>query len=472
MKKLTAILLIGFLCLLGFVLTKMTYEPIDSLIRLPKIEGENSEIQAAFESSIDSGYIFKSPLAGEYRTSFIRKDIDMDSSDEVIVFYSKTDALDVIRINILDKINGAWESISDIESTYNDIHQIKFADIDADGVTEIIVCWRNFENELLNMLDVYKVTGNGIQTNIKSVFSRNYSEFIVCDVNNDSKKDILIFEKNVNNTTAEIKGTYFNFTVDDVIASGEISLDPTISSIGSVCYDYELDYLRVYVDGYKTDTGITTDIIYWDEYENTLSRLENYDYASIATVATRSKNIYSSDINGDSVIEVPVENYLPYSKVYSDDSQETAEQNIIVWMQHDGENFVECFYEIFNPDYDYSMRIPVDSLGDFTLTNDISNGTMTFYSYYFEDPPPEDKKPKKQDENRDDRGNHPEGGREIIKEEMFAVLVVSDQDYEIHELNGYRLLTTDNGFNYYYQLYQTGKERGITKETIKSMLLT
>lgn len=467
-KALTIFLFLGFICLLGFVLTKMTYEPIDSLIRPPKIEGDNAEIQVAFENSVESGYLLKSPLAGEYRSSFIRKDIDSDSTDEVIVFYAKTDAVDVIRINILDKIDGQWESIADIESTYNDIYQINFADVDNDSFTEIIVCWRNFENELLNTLNVYKVTNAKTGTNIKSIFSKNYSEFLICDVNADDKTDILIFDKISGNAANEIKGSYYDFDVDKAFLIAEINLDPTISSIGSVCYDYQFDYLRVYIDGYKTDTGITTDVIYWDEYEADFGYIENSDYASIVTIATRNKNIYSADINGDSIIEIPVEDYIPNSEVFTEDSQEVKEQSVIVWMQHNGYNLVEVQYEIYNSSYDYSLKIPTDQLSNFTVTNDLVNGVMTFYLSYMDEPPRDNKKPGKQDGNR----KEPEREYEPEKDELFSIFVASDQDYEFNDLNGYRLIANDNGFNYYYRIQQTGKDNGITKELLKSMLST
>ena len=179
MKKIVAFIFAAcFIALLWFSLDKITYEPIDSLIRPPKIEGENYDIQSAFEESVGSGYILKSPLAGEYRTSFIRKDINNDGEDEVIVLYSKPESLDVVRINILYKINNKWESISDLESTFSDIQQINFADLDNDNNTEIIVCWRNFENELFNTLNVYKIIDNGIEKNIESIFSKNYNHFL------------------------------------------------------------------------------------------------------------------------------------------------------------------------------------------------------------------------------------------------------------------------------------------------------
>ncbi len=470
-KNLTAMLLLGFICLLGFVLTKITYEPVDSLIRPPKIEGENSEIQTAFEKSVESGYLLKSPLAGEYRSSFIRKDIDSDSSDEVIVFYSKTDAIDVIRINILDKVNGNWESIADIESTYNDIYQINFADIDNDTVNDLIVCWRNFENDLLNTLNIYKLSEKNGENKIESIFSRNYSEFLVCDVNSDGKTDILIFDKTTSNGSSEIKGTFFDFSAEEAIALSELTLDPAISSIGSVCYDYSSEHLRVYVDGYKTDTGITTDILYWNEFDNCLARIGNSDFPSITTVATRNKNIYSCDINGDSAIEIPVEAYIPFSEVHTDNSDEIKEQNYIIWMQHDGYGLNKVQYEIFNSEYGYSMKIPADLFENFTLKNNLSTGLMTFYNIYYEEAG-EGKKPKKKDEKKKEHEKNNEAVYKESAEKLFSILATSEQNYDIYEFDGYRLIATDNGFDYYYKIFQSGKDCGITKETIKSMLST
>ena len=472
-KHFLTLFMLCFVVLLCFVFTEYTYKPIDSLIRPPRIEGNNSDIQTAFENSVGSDYQLKSPLSGEYRTSFIRKDINADGKDEVIVLYTKAEAPDVVRINILKKTEENWASVSDIESRCSDIHQISFADLDNDNVSELIVCLRAFENEVSNTLNVYKIFTDDESKDFVTVFSKSYSEFMLCDVDRDDKTDIILFEKNAGNANSEIRGTFYNFSKEKYDSHGEFFLDPAISTIGAVCFDYdEYGDIRIYVDGYKTDTGMTTDLITWDREERGFFHLETYDYESIVTAATRSKNIYCSDINSDSLVEIPFEEYISQSRVFSDKMDESKPQSIIRWVQYDDYEFVTEQFELFNPDYNYSVVIPVEYFDDFTVYNDLSKGVLTFYELAenedhinSDDKKPKDKKPK-------DKTEGPGDFEKQSGEALFSIFATTEQDYGIYELSGYRLLKTDNGFNYYYQLFDAGKSAGITKVTIKSILLT
>lgn len=480
MKKYFGILLsVCLVVLIGFFATKVSYQPVDTLIRPPKIEGENSDIQSAFEASVGDNYILKSPLAGEYRTSFIRKDLNSDGSDEIIVFYSLPDSIDVVRINILDKIDDSWVTISDLESTYNDIQQVSFADVDGDRNTEIIVCWRSFEAEISNTLNIYEIVETQNQKSIESFFSKNYNEFLVCDVNNDDKTDIIIFEKIAGSGTVEIKGTFYNFEQNSVSADGDFLLDPAISSIGSVCFDRdaETEELRIYVDGYKTDTGMTTDMIAWNQHDKVFYRQYDFDNSAISLIATRSKNIICSDVNGDSFIEIPVEDYIPESEFISVDSDEIKPQSAVKWMQYDGYELVAKEYEIINSDYSFSIKIPAEYYGKFTVQNNIGTGVISFYGLTRFEPnnKNDDKKPKKKDEqmNGFDGFNdfiNPEENR--VEDKLFSVFASSEQDLGLYELNGYRFLDNDNGFNYYYLITDEGRAAGITKANIRSILYT
>lgn len=477
MKKVTGIIIfVLFFAILGFFVSKNTYEPIDTLIRPPQIEGENADIQLAFENSVGKNYVLKAPLAGDYRSSFIRIDIDHDGSDEVIVLYSFSETVDVVRMHILDKVNDKWNTVVDIESTYDEIQQISFADINNDNVSEIIVCWRSFVTEISKTLDVYKMSNiNGNKT-LNCIFTKKYNEFLLCDINKDNKTDILILEKTVNNASSEIKGIFYNFTGNAVNIGGEFTLDPAISTIGSASFDNgeNNNETRIYVDGYKTDTGLTTDMICWDFYEDRFFRQTDNNYSPISSVSARNINSYCKDINNDKLIEVPIEGILLESKVLKDKTNDASAQTVVKWMQHDGYDLVFSEYEIPVNEYGYSLRLDAEYFNKFTVLNDLSDGTLTFYQLIEKDDftKENEKKPKKKEE-QDNQNRHPDQQKEyLVGDILFSIIAVNDQDYGMYEFSGYRFLTSDNGYNYYCRIYDAAKDLKISKESIKSILIT
>ena len=60
---------------------------VDSLIKAPRLTGDNAEIQKAFESAVGSEVSLVRPVAGEYRSAYVLHDYDGDGVNEAIVFY-------------------------------------------------------------------------------------------------------------------------------------------------------------------------------------------------------------------------------------------------------------------------------------------------------------------------------------------------------------------------------------------------
>lgn len=477
MKKIIAsILVVCTLVFLGFVALNTEFASVDSVIKPPKIEGENYEIQAAFEAAVGEKYILKAPLSGEYRTPFIRTDIDSDKNDEVVVFYCHPDTVDFIRMNILDDNEGEWKSISDFKSSYNDVYQVQFADVDSDNHKEIIICWRNFDIEISNKIEIFKLPQN-YNSEIQTVFSKNYYKYLTCDPNDDNSADIIIFDKTVSGTTNEIKGTYYNFADGIPDVTGEFTLDPTISSIGEICSDKdaETNNLRIYIDGYKADSSMTTDVVYWNNKDGYFEKAELYDFTSISTVASRNININCTDIDGDSRINIPLEEYIPGSSVITADANSVLQQQSVVkWVEYSDYELNLVSYEILNPKFGYSITINQDHYAGITVENDTVNGILTFYELIYDDLPEKEKKPKKKEEPFDAHNPEKENDKTLKGkgDALFFIFATVDANYGAYEFNGYKLIDSANGFNYYYRITDAGKERGITKETIKSMFNT
>ncbi len=461
-------LLIIVLCLLLF---KVDFKTVDSLMRPPKSEGENLEIRTAFEAVAGDKYNFKSPISGEYNSSFIQVDLNSDGDNEVLVFYCYASSLDTVRINVIDKVDGKWKSIADIESSYSDIHRVDFADTDSDGCKEIILGYSIYETELTNTLNVYKINFNGNGNNIVNIFECSYTNFIVCDVNSDKKTDLLVFDKSAGSKLTGIKVTYYDFSNNRAYNAGEYYVDAVISSISSVKTDSAAvsGETCFYVDGFRTDNGMTTDVFKWDSRLKMFVKSITPEEIPVTSVAIRNINIACTDINSDGLIEIPVEEIIPGSSVVSRETSSIKPQSVIKWTQLKNGVLSAVGYEIINAAENYSLVLDGNFFGKFTVNNDTDTGLLTFYAVTN---PPQEKKAKKKKEEASPaelRENEPMYSEEDI---LFTVFATSDSDNNLYELSGYRFIRSDNGNNYYCQIYNKGRQLGITKETIKNILIT
>jgi len=470
-KYLGAVITVIIIAVLAFILSNTAFESVDMLMRPPKNEGQNSEIQAAFEASINDKYILRSPLSGEHKSSFIFVDFDSDKKDEVVVFYSLSGTPDVVRMNVLCNNNGVWQSIADLESAHKQIHKIDFADIDKDGTREIIVGWSISDTELSNTLNVYKFNSDNGTQYAEKIFENNYTEFTVCDVNSDFKTDILLFDK-YHTENVSIKATYFDFIGDKAYAAGDFLIDTTISSVYEVSSDKDKSNgnTRFYVDGYRFDSGMTTELFYWDNEEKRFSRPMYSESKSISAVATRSTVITCQDINDDGIIEIPFEEYIDESEVVVPEKSLQKQQNIIKWMKYGSYGFTPVYYEIFNTKNNYSLKIKNDWYGNFTVKSEPGKGLMSFYRIDGTDNAFSDfDDSQRQDDDLFDF-SFDDGSKD--DNALFSILCVAENDVNFRDLSGYKYLKNGNGFSYYCYIYKEGKRSGITKDSLKKILVT
>ncbi len=455
---------------LAVILLSTEFDSVYTLLRPPKNKGQNSEIQSAFESSLNDKYILRSPLSGEYKSSFILVDFDNDKDDEVVVFYSLSGTPDVVRMNILDNIDGEWKSIADFESAHKQVHKVAFSDIDKDGAKEIIVGWSLSDIELNNTINVYRICSDESGSFAEKIFENNYSEFTVCDVNSDFKSDILLFDKFHADTTS-IRVTYFDFDDSGYRASGEFFIDPVISSVNAISYDKDKSNgnTRFYVDGYRVDNGMTTDFFYWDNKSRCFKYPDFNNPESVSTAATRSTSIICSDVNDDAVIEIPFEEYISESVVVSSAKALEKQQSIIKWMKCTDYGLSPVYYEIFIQN-NCSLKIKNEWFGKFTVKNEPENGKLTFYALDDYSAFGPDDKQKKEDDIFDFRfGNEEEKDGDLA---LFSILAVAENETDFSDLTGYKFLKSDDSFNYYCYIYKEGKERDISKDSLKKVLVT
>ncbi len=450
MKKYSAgLVAVALILAVMLVMLVSAFKPINSLIKPPKVEGENLDIQVAFEKYAGNNYLLKQPIKGDYRSAYTFIDLDGDDDNEVIVFYSDTSEIDIVRMNVLDKVNDEWESIADFKSLHNQIQEIEFADLNGDKYKEIIVGWATYQDDYSKLMSVYKISSVSDEVSIESVFDDSYSLFRVIDIDCDGKKDILNLKYFATGNSAEYRAAYLSYETNGIIEKGSTVLDRSISSVTAVTSDYTKDsnIRRIYIDGYKVDSGMATDCFSWDG-ENNEFRRYLIDGMTVSAVTSRSTSVMSADINSDGVIEMPTEEFLPGSNIISAERTQSLPQSLTKWVQLQGERAETIEYHLINSAGSYSFVFDKDWLGKITVENNTESGILTFCEL------------------------KNENNQLVMGTPYFSIKAVPQDESVSYFTSNYDYLDSGNSLYYYYRIFNAGDDFGITRKIIeKSMIM-
>ena len=135
----------------------LNFFSVESLLAPPVQSGKNGEVQAAFNSLMKNEKIqLKTPVSGDFQSSFVLFDINGDGVDESLVFYSDSSSVESsVRMALLEFVDEKWAISSDIKGAGSGVFDVSFTDLDADGVYEIFVSWSLFDNKTTKIISIY-----------------------------------------------------------------------------------------------------------------------------------------------------------------------------------------------------------------------------------------------------------------------------------------------------------------------------
>ena len=379
---------------------------VETLLRPPRMTGEQQQVQLALEEYIFSvngdvkgspvEYVLKYPKSGEFRSAFIIKDLNGDGVSEALAFYRTNSETGNVRINLLYNQGGRWQSVNDMEGASGDIERVRFSDLNGDGTLEFLCGW-NIDNIRDKKLVLYSLTEN----NLTEWYSGIYSDIILTDMTDCGHDNMLLLYADTakNTTLARLWTVQGNETTDQnmLVEIGSASLDGFISQFASSHVTKISDELTgIAIDAYRTSGGMLTEIIYWDG-----SKLQApfYDEKTNASmVAFRDADIASRDIDGDGTIEWPL--LLPAfetaatsqltlnkgDKVTHAQSNTSTEINHAVryveWCSWNTtkESVLQEFSCIFNESDNYYLRTGNEWKGKFTYSYTPEEATLRLYA--------------------------------------------------------------------------------------------
>lgn len=403
MKKLTALIIsVILVCLLSGCDTFL-FSSVDNLMRPPKIAGENnSKLIEAFESTVGKSYVLKYPVAGEYQSPCIMYDLDSDGVDEAIIFYSLENESTTVRMAFLDYSADKWQIVSDLKGLGNNVDQVSFEHVKNDNSVQVVITWNFFDTKTASILSIYNIgfTEDKTINSVQLIFNEPYSAMKIFDVDGSGSKEIFLISSVTSDTTVKKVGTLYAMRSDGSFASvSSVTMDSTVYGYSSIKLEpaSENKPYRIFVDAIKGDISMSTEIIYWDSKINGLySPLLDTDTQSV-TSTIRSSRIESRDINGDGLIETPLQIPLAgsYTTSNSFKTEISSESNSVTlsnistasvfltkWCTFSADNkFVPVAYSAINSSDYYILNFKTEWLDKITIENDVENRIWTFYKF-------------------------------------------------------------------------------------------
>ena len=367
------------------------------LMSPPREEGSRGEIQSLLADTVGGEVTFRYPYKGEYRSAINMKDFTGDRKEDAIALYEAADGSGGTTVSFMIQQNGQWKILRSFTNTAVQVDRVCFADLDDDGKREVVIGWGNSTSNS-SQACVYDYTQNGV---VELVMEQGYGEMAVTNLINDGREELFVATLS-SDTKALTQLVWISDGALQIVEA--VTLDPTVFQYASVSVGLiSQNQMGIMLDGLKADSSMVTQIIYWDDEEETL-KVPYSDTASQKmniTSRNAAASYTSRDIDGNSVIEFPVVNLMPGVTEASKDPV----SYLVNWNQFDtkSQTPIRIMSTVMNSNDGFWFLFPESWRDKVTCRSDIATHSTTFYEWL-----------------EDDGSGNPAAGAAILKIQVFT----------------------------------------------------
>ena len=362
MKTVLRVLAAAALCLLLGGCTLFT--PVRELLAAPAYSARNEALRRAFESAFGRQTQYCAPISGAYLSSFVVEDLDGDGDEEALVFFRPDTFTTTVRIGVLDFADGEWQRTAELEGGGSDVYSVELADLDNDGVREVVLCWSTADNT--RVMSVYACTDTPFS--LRRLTETAYTAKLLADLDGDGQTEIftLLLSSEGGVQTAHAyaarKKDLRIFTLD------RIELDSRVSGYAGIYMHRAEPGCVLYADAYKGDDQMITEVICFDAETSSLSA-PLFDPQTRTNERTwRSIPIRCRDLDGDGAPEIPCQSkMLPGAEARRDGTLSEYPIYLTNWCAFRDGELVAVQDSLVHDDLRWQFRIPDSMQGRFTL---------------------------------------------------------------------------------------------------------
>ncbi len=445
MKKFIAVLLA--VIMISAVFTSCdsvdVIRPVSDLLSAPLYYEEYEELVDAFNRSVGGETVLCSPKKGDNKSAIIVNDVDNDGETEALIFYKTGSDMTVVRMHYFNITSGNWVSTGDFNGYGNEIEEVVIDDMDGDGFKELIITWSISGVSSSNVMSIYRATK--MTGRFKEISNETCSVSKVLDIDSDGKKEIFYISQSNPAGVVQKTAKAIKLSGDSVVHMGETKLDPNISSYSSVKTE-KADGdspMKIYVDAFKGESNMITELIYWDKEKKELTAPLLDPETVSNNVTLRFEPIPCADVNNDGIIDIPVQTGI-FGK--GDDTVTIDTENIYLTEWRDYESITKAVTvanTLINYSDGYMIFLDKEELNSLGIRNYRSQNCWVVYKT--------------------------ESGKDTAKE-IYSVMKVSSERWNKETFKAYIPISEKNDFTVCVYITPSGQKSGIDEQYIKSKI--
>lgn len=332
----------------------------------PRRSEEYSSLQSAIDGAME-GLDYAAPMFGDNQQTVQRADLDADGKDEYLVFArgSSEKPLHILIFRMGEE--GEYILSEDVSCNGSSFEQVEYVELDGRPGTDLVV-GRQLGGQSMKIAALYSFAGGQAE----QLFSTIYSRVITCDLDNSGRKELMVIrygESELENAVAVLYA-WQNGVME---RSREAVLSGKAEHIKRITVSrLEDGQPAVYVASAVNDSAIVTDI--FAMRNNVFSNVALSNEAGTTVETLRNYYIYSEDLDGDGVLELP--RLLTMKTTSSLENQE--KQYLIRWysMNQRGRE-KDKYYTFHNYDGGWYLTLNSDWINRLAMEQD--DNTYTFY---------------------------------------------------------------------------------------------
>ena len=299
MKRLLLFVMLLALCL---GLSGCFMEPAEGLYAVPRQPQDFYHLQSAIENAMPAGGSYSPPTNGENQQSVQLSDLDGDGTDEAVV-YLRFQGESPLTVCVFARRGDGYELISTVDGAGSAFDRVQYAEINGVPGSEIMV-GRKVSDQVPQLLTVYTLKDGSLT----ELMSANYTEFMCCDLDANSLTDLVLLRADGDDQKGIAE--FYHWSEGQLFREREARLSASASAIkrmitGKMCKNVP----AVFVASEYEEGAIVTDVFGFIDGAFTNLALPRDTENAVQTV--REYYVYSSDIDGDGLIELPTLHPLP-----------------------------------------------------------------------------------------------------------------------------------------------------------------
>lgn len=334
---------------------------VEDLLRAPQLSTQLAVVQKALNTWLGESPQLKYPRSGDTSSPFLFSDLDGDGAEEAVVLYqSETSSLNV-HLAVLEQQGEEWQVTQTMEGLSSDVQSIELADLHGDGGHELVVVYPG-PADAQDFLAVYSYADHTLERN----YMRASSCYLLQSVDDSGRQSLVIAYPKGSRMALEVltsrEGVFQN--------TQELLLDERFTDCTELFYSAKPGVRRtLVVDGVDQSGYTISEIIAYDPTLNRLTPYKGYDGDIIAASARLKPGLSSADIDGDGVVEIPVEEETITGL------DEARKLSYVTWRDFTRSSNTVVWFGILDAEYGYFIRLPSMWQGRITVRDGEEEGS-------------------------------------------------------------------------------------------------